>query len=206
MRPSTSLHLTLAIGLLMAATAHAAPPRFASPFFSYASGFDARAVTIADANGDGHSDVLMVNATGLEVRLGVGDGTLGDPASQPIGLGRFVVTGDLDLVVTAERANAVSVLLGDGVGGFGPRTDVATGNFPGPIAAGDLDHDGDLDVVVADRLSSTLTRLLGAGAGLLVADGAVPVPGWPGSLARALSRRGSHSRWADGRSRWPWGT
>ena len=101
----------------------AAPPRFAAPFFSYTSGFGANAVAIADVNLDSHPDVLVVSTSGLEVRLGSGDGMLGAPASFPAGSAQFLTLGDLDGdgdadAVTSADSLHVGVLLGQGDGTF----------------------------------------------------------------------------------------
>src|SRR5262249_4102845 len=59
------------------------------------------------------------------------------------------------------NANTVSVLLGDGVGGFGAQTDFATGTFPYSVAIGDVNGDGKPDLAVADGSASTGARRSG---------------------------------------------
>ena len=58
--------------------------------------------------------------------------------------------GDVDLVVTNNTDGTVSVLLGDGAGGFGPRVDHPTRNLPYAVAVADLDRDGHLDLAVGN--------------------------------------------------------
>ena len=61
--------------------------------------------------------------------------------------------------------NTVSVLLGDGDGTFGPKTDFDTGSAPSSVAIADLDADGRPDLVVANTSSNTVSVLLGNGDG-----------------------------------------
>lgn len=62
--------------------------------------------------------------------------------------------GRPDPAVANNGSNAVSVLLGNGNGSFGTKTDFATGSGPYSIAIGDLNGDGNL--VVAGAYPYTL--------------------------------------------------
>ena len=64
-------------------------------------------------------------------------------------------------VVASVYSNNVSVLLGDGTGGFGPNTDFATGAIPVSVAVGDLNGDGNPDLAVANYGSGNVSVLLG---------------------------------------------
>jgi hypothetical protein len=80
------------------------------------------------------------------------------------------------------------VLLGTGLGGFGPRTDFPTGSGPVSVAIGDVNHDGRSDLVVADSASNTVSELLGNGAGgfgprTVHATGARPMAAAVGELS-----------------------
>src|SRR5262245_30215635 len=157
MRGSLALLVVLACATL-APQATAAPPRFAAPFFSYASGFAARAAAIADVNGDGTPDVVIINASGLEVRLGTGGGVLGPPTSFPTGnsQGRLVVVGDLDGdgkldVVTDSDSLHAGVLKGNGDGTFQAPVKYAVGLGPSGAALADLNEDGHLDLICASE-------------------------------------------------------
>src|SRR6266705_3213473 len=61
--------------------------------------------------------------------------------------------------------NRGSVLLGNGAGGFGAKTDFATGTNPYSLAIGDLNGDAKPDLAVANLNSNTVSVLLGNGAG-----------------------------------------
>ena len=57
------------------------------------------------------------------------------------------------------------MLLGDGNGGFAPKTDHSAGSFPASVAVGDFDRDGDPDLATANAQSNDVSVLLGDGAG-----------------------------------------
>jgi|GEM_PF-4669412 len=82
-----------------------------------------------------------------------------------VALGDLDKDGDLDLVTANWSPDTVSVLLGDGDGGFDTRTDFAAGSGPVAVALGDLDKDGAVDVVTANAYGSTVSVLLGDGTG-----------------------------------------
>ena len=59
--------------------------------------------------------------------------------------------GKLDLAVTDQNSNTVSVLRNTSIVGsvaFAPKADFATGANPFGIAIGDVDGDGDADLTV----------------------------------------------------------
>ncbi len=70
-----------------------------------------------------------------------------------VAVGDFDRDGLMDVAVANSGSNSVSILLGNGAGGFtnGPGSPISTGAMSNPvdIAAGDLDQDGILDLVVA---------------------------------------------------------
>ncbi len=58
--------------------------------------------------------------------------------------------GRPDLAVANGGSNTVSVLLGNGAGGFGAKTDFVTGAGPVSVAIGDVNGDGRPDLVVSE--------------------------------------------------------
>jgi hypothetical protein len=73
--------------------------------------------------------------------------------------------GKLDLIIANAGSNTVSVLLGNGAGGFGSATSFNVGTSPASVTVGDLNGDGKLDLVVANTGSNTVSVLLGNSAG-----------------------------------------
>ena len=117
-------------------------------------------LAVADLNQDGKPDLVFSTASstgaGLSVALGAGNGTFSTPVSYSVAateanLGLAVAIGDLDgdgyqdIVV-----NGLSILFGDGKGGFPRRRDYAAGNpSAADVVLTDFDGDGITDIVIA---------------------------------------------------------
>jgi hypothetical protein len=125
------------------------------------------AIEVTDVNRDGTRDLLVANggAASVSLLVGNGDGTF---SSTPIATDmnpNHVVTGDWNAdghvdFVTANNnvVGTISVVLGDGAGGFLPRTDLSAGSTITRIDTGDLDNDGALDLVYSQFPSAVLVR------------------------------------------------
>ncbi|MDJ0569073.1 MAG: FG-GAP-like repeat-containing protein [Pleurocapsa sp. MO_192.B19] len=73
--------------------------------------------------------------------------------------------GKPDLVTGNGFDNSVSVLLGDGSGGFGTQTSFAVGFGPFAVAVEDFNGDAKPDLVTANIYADTVSVLLGDGSG-----------------------------------------
>jgi uncharacterized delta-60 repeat protein len=94
------------------------------------------------------SETITVNITGTN-----------DAAS-------ITVPGDLDIVAATSSNPTISILLGDGTGGFVASTaGIAGGTIPVSSAIGDINGDGAMDIVTANNGSSNVSVLLGDGTG-----------------------------------------
>ncbi|MBE9041368.1 VCBS repeat-containing protein, partial [Oscillatoriales cyanobacterium LEGE 11467] len=80
-------------------------------------------------------------------------------------VGDFNGDGLSDLVVGNRDANTLSILLGDGMGGFGTQTTFDTQRAPNAIAIGDFNGDGRQDVAATNRFSNSVSVFLGDGTG-----------------------------------------
>ncbi len=112
--------------------------------------------------GDGSGDFAPMSDITYVIWEQLGDVTTAD----------FNADGKLDLAVTNTvypspslgTYGSVSVLLGDGTGGFGPKTDFLTGNeSSGSVTTADFNADGNIDLAVTSTWAVSI--LLGDGSG-----------------------------------------
>ncbi len=147
---------------------------------SYTTGTSPQVVAVADFDNDGYEDMAVTSFHDEEVNVFIndGDGTFADKADYNCGeddsQARSVTAADFngdkypDLVVTHSNACYLSVLLNDGDGTFGARSDYTTctshsGNALEGVIALDVDGDLDLDIAV---ISATVKILKNDGSGV----------------------------------------
>ncbi len=153
-----------------------------------------RGVVAADLNRDGHMDLVVATAIGNTVEVFLGDGRGGATRKQYLArLAPFNVAvadlnrdGSLDLVVANESnikaltgKGEISVLLGDGRGGFAAQRILEGGTNPADVTVADLNADGLPDLAVVNWKSQDISLFLGHGDGTFTLAPAIAYGGSP---------------------------
>jgi hypothetical protein len=143
-------------------------------------------IAIADVNHDGHLDIVVANERSgtLTVLLGDGKGHFIQAKGSPVACGKnpndlavgdLNGDGNLDLVVANTETPYLTILLGDGKGGFTPSADSPfdTHSYPHVhgVAVGDFNNDGKLDVVTDSWGHNQILMFFGDGKGNLIVPG-----------------------------------
>ena len=143
-------------------------------------------ITIADVNHDGRPDLLVANADDGTVTVLLGDGKGGfrpapgspfpsNPNPNDIAIADMTGNGNLDLVIANHQTPYITVLLGDGRGGFrpSPHSPFVTPSHPHPhgVVIGDFVGDGKPAVVVDSWGSDQILLMSTDGKGNLILPG-----------------------------------
>jgi len=137
-------------------------------------------VAIADFNSDGQPDIAVANAgdNTITILLGDGKGKFVEAKGSPFPAGNspndicaadFNADGKLDLALANHEMKYLTVLLGDGQGGFKPAPGSPVTVLSNPhthgVAAGDFNGDGKLDLVTDSWAENKVTVVFGDGRG-----------------------------------------
>lgn len=181
-------HDSFGVEILLGAGDGRFAPAPGSPFAAH-QGVKAHnhGLALSDLNSDGNLDVTTSNQddNSVSVLLGDGRGSFKPAAASPFAVGRAPyphATGDvngdgnLDIVTPNVGSNNVSVLLGDGRGGFRAAADspYAVASRPYYIAIGDVSGDGNPDLITTHDDINLISTLLGDGRGGFAAAPASP--------------------------------
>jgi FG-GAP-like repeat len=152
-------------------------PSFANPSVFGVGQFPFSAA-VADFNLDGNPDLVTANVDSgnVTVPLGDGGGTFAQATGSPhavgdmpisVATGDFNLDGNPDIAVANFSSQTISMLLGDGGGGFSeaPSSPFVVGSNPRSLAVADFNIDGKLDLAVAKSLAAKVAIMLGDGSG-----------------------------------------
>src|SRR5262249_43694876 len=132
---------------------------------------------IGDLNHDSRPDIVVATATGFSVLLANATGgyaapinvTTAGPNVRVRALGDFNEDGNVDLVILegnpANGSGHVTMLLGNGLGGFGSQTETGAGTRAFYTSAADMNNDGHLDLISAEPTLNSVSVQLGTGTG-----------------------------------------
>lgn len=164
-------------------------PKSSSPNFDQLTipvGKEPAPLALADVNHDGNLDILVANSGSqtLTVLLGDGKGHFTSAPGSPCPTGRgpndisiadFNDDGNPDVVIANTGTPYLTILLGDGKGGFKPssHSPFATQSHPHThgVAVADFNGDGRIDVVTDSWGNNQIILLLGDGRGNLILPG-----------------------------------
>ena len=169
---------------------------------TFATGRGPTSIALGDFNRDGIQDLVTTNYgssdyywpiiwTTVSVLIGNGDGTFqpaqnyeAGPGPNSVAVGDFNGDGLQDLAVAdygayPDRANTVSVLLGNGNGTFGAPQAFQVGRAVSCVSVGDFNRDGRSDLAACNYNDNNVSILLGNGNGTFQAVGTVPVGAAP---------------------------
>ncbi|WP_263372791.1 beta strand repeat-containing protein [Granulicella aggregans] len=155
-----------------------------------------QSIVAGDFNGDGLPDIAVANVYDSTITVLINDGS-GGFASNPsttyavgqnpswIGAADFNSDGFLDLAVVNTTSNNVTILKGDGVGGFTPLpgSPFATLSYPVSATVGDFNADGKADLAVVSATGNTLSILLNTGTRLAASGSPYSTGDSPSAIA-----------------------
>lgn len=152
------------------------------PTLTLSSGAGPTAIAVADFNGDGFSDLAVVNknANTVSIFLGNGDETFQAPTTLVTGNAPTSIVAAafnpskpvfIDLAVTNSADNTLQIFLGNSLGAFTNGVTYNTGVTPVYVASADLDLDGNLDLAVADSGAATSTNSVGNSISIFLGNG-----------------------------------
>jgi hypothetical protein len=147
-----------------------------NPQTTYPFGTTPFTTDVADFNGDGKLDVVTANNTGVanstfSLLAGNGNGTFQPVVSTASGVPSAILARDwngdgfIDLAITDQTANTLTMHLGNGNGTFQAPVSYNAGTTAFYLAAGDWNNDGKLDVACTNFGANTVSIFLGNGNG-----------------------------------------
>ena len=133
-----------------------------------------------DLNNDGWSDLAIPNEISADVRifLNTGTGTYagftiktmpGAVSPSPIAGSDFNLDGEIDVVVGSAGSDIMTVMMGNGSGGFLSPTNYTAGASVRSVGVIDLDGDGDDDILTTNRISNNIVLFRNDGTGAFTA-------------------------------------
>lgn len=129
-----------------------------------------------DLNNDDWTDLLIPNERTDDARVFLNDGAgaydtftvylpVGANTPSPNEGADFNMDGEIDVAITSAAGTQVTVMLGDGTGGFISNLSYTADSYVRGVCVLDLDGDGFDDIVTSNRFGDTIALLLNNGDG-----------------------------------------
>lgn len=165
-------------------------------YTNFTTGNGPSSILAADLNKDGNQDLVTANRQAHNITVLLGNGTgnftasnfVTDSFPQALACADLNGDGDLDIVTVNNGAQKdLSVLLGNGSGGFAAPISYLNGGNPVDIRAADLNGDAKPDIITVSANSYKVAVRLGTGSGTLgsavyYTAGTIPLSLWTGDL------------------------
>lgn len=126
-----------------------------------------------DLDGDGWSDLTVVNENSEDLRVFMNDqGSYSSFTVHDLPLGNkpssnegadFNADGEIDLVIGNTQGNMVSIVLGEGGGAFGDEYIYDSDDGVRGVTILDLEGDGDMDIASANRVGNNIMLFINNG-------------------------------------------
>ena len=156
---------------------------------TYPAGPSPWSASAGDFNDDAHLDLVISQWSDdrTAILMGDGDGGFEAPSLLVTWPAGRVIHRSLDAaghngLLLVQPPGAVSILRGDGRGGFGPEERTSLDGNPVWMDVADVDNDGALDILAVSPTNSRVLVLLGDGAGHFVVVG-IDTQGNPEGIA-----------------------
>ncbi len=158
------------------------------------------AVAVADLNGDGNPDIIVLNTgeNDMLVYLGLGGNRFAAPlhfftGTDPVGLTVADLTGDgvPDIIVANAGSNDLSIFIGIGQGAawtLEPRPRLQVGNDPVSTTVADVYGNGIPDIICVDQGSDNVEVLRGVGGGFFDDTDPLVLPAGPDPIRAFVGR------------------
>lgn len=144
-----------------------------------------KGLAAADFNNDEHIDLAIGGGNNkLGISLGAGDGTFGAISYTTLATDSgiyFIASADLnndgnqDVVTVNYLLDTISILLGNGAGGFAAPVHMTVGDTPHSVTIADIDGDDYMDLLVCNFGSNYVSVHRGIGDGTFVEPVNYPV-------------------------------
>ena len=152
------------------------------PARNYSVGHVPEVMALGDVNGDALLDLVVANTSAdggpggnsVSVLIGTSSGAFAPVGGPPmpvgerpegVALARIDLDSKLDLVTANFAGDSVSVLLGNGSGGFTPLAPVPVPGGPRFVVAADFNGDDITDLATCNYNGDTVSILIGSGDG-----------------------------------------